>query len=133
MKIILFILGCIIYAEGNSLNLIKIHSSLDGKLQSAFIYKASKPNRPLIVSLHEWSGTYTGRDKLAQLAIDNDINYIYPNFRGANNKKEACCSKKVISDIDDSISYMLKYAMVDKNNITITGVSGGYGNIVHVF
>ena len=104
---------------------IKIKSALDKNIQNAYIYKAKNKNRPLIISLHTWSNTYKQYDPLANFAKENDINYIHPDFRGANWTPDACCSEKAINDIDDSIQYMIDNAQINKDNITVLGASGG--------
>lgn len=105
---------------------IKITSSMDGKEQPAWFYKSSDNNaRPLIISLHTWSGGYEQKDTLSWQCIEKDYNYIHPHFRGPNNTYEACGSQLVISDIDDAISYAIRNANVDTNEIHIIGTSGG--------
>lgn len=105
---------------------ISIISSVDGKNQPAWFYKckSNKP-RPLVVSLHTWSGGYNQKDTLAWQCIDKDYNYIHPHFRGPNNTFDACGSHLAISDIDDAIDYAIQNANVDLNDIHIIGVSGG--------
>ena len=104
---------------------ISIKSSLDEKIQNAYIYKSKNKNRPLIISLHTWSNTYKQYDPLATFAEENDINYIHPDFRGANWTPDACCSEKAISDIDDSIQYMIDNVQINQDNINVVGSSGG--------
>ncbi len=104
----------------------EIKSSVDGKMQKAFVYfTKSETPKPLIVSLHTWSGDYTQIDPLTTAILKKDWNYIHPNFRGPNKTMEACGSKFVVSDIDDAISYALENANVDTTNIHVIGVSGG--------
>lgn len=111
---------------GNEFGEVEIESSADQSIQKSFFYKAkSADKRPLIVSLHTWSGDYTQRDSLAALCVQNDVNYIHPDFRGPNNTKEACGSDLVISDINDAIDYAIANANVDTTKISIVGVSGG--------
>jgi hypothetical protein len=65
------------------------------------------------------------------LSVDRGFNYIHPNFRGANNHKDACCSDLVIADIDASIDYALNHANVDTSKVFVIGVSGGgYATLV---
>lgn len=110
----------------NELNKVSICSSVDSNIQSAYFYKSrSKKKRPLIVSLHTWSGNYAQKDNIADLCRKNDINYIHPDFRGPNNSFQACCSDLVISDINDAIDYAIQHSNVDTTNISIIGVSGG--------
>ena len=105
---------------------IVIFSSVDKKPQEAWFFKSkSKKARPLIVSLHTWSGDYNQEDPLVQQCIERDYNYIHPDFRGPNNISEACGSPLVISDIDDAIDYAIEHGNVDKSEIHVIGVSGG--------
>ncbi len=104
----------------------EIISSVDGSVQKAYYSGARSENpRPLVVSLHTWSGNYTQADDLAEMCRDKDINYIHPDFRGENWTKDACCSDLVLSDIDDAISYAIRNSNVDKDKIFVIGVSGG--------
>ena len=105
---------------------VEIPSTLDGEIQKAFVhFTESKTPKPLIISLHTWSGDYAQKDPLISKIIKEDWNYIHPNFRGFNNKPKACGSKFVISDIDDAIYFALENANIDSSNIHIIGVSGG--------
>lgn len=105
---------------------VEIVSTSDGALQQAYFFptKSEQP-RPLVVRLHAWSADYTKVDDVAQLCVDNNYNYIHPNFRGPNNCPEACGSPLVIHDIDDAIDYAIAHANVDTTSIHIIGGSGG--------
>ncbi|WP_350286176.1 prolyl oligopeptidase family serine peptidase [uncultured Croceitalea sp.] len=103
---------------------VEILSSIDGEIQKAKAFHAREVNRPLIISLHTWSSNYNKYDPISEFALNNDYNYIHPDFRGANNKGESCCSDKVISDIDDAIRYMLKRGSSREQTYMI-GLSGG--------
>lgn len=105
---------------------VDIPSSADGNIQKSYFYK-SKANeaKPLIVSLHTWSGDYAQIDAIAELSKEKDLNYIHPDFRGSNWTKNACCSDLVMSDIDDAISFAIKNSKVDTSKIYVIGVSGG--------
>ncbi len=105
---------------------IEIKSNMDNNIQKAYFYrsKSHKP-RPLIVSLHTWSGYYKQYDPLAELCKSKDLNYIHPDFRGTNTTKEACCSELALNDIDESITYALGNAKVDTSKIFVIGASGG--------
>jgi pimeloyl-ACP methyl ester carboxylesterase len=107
-------------------SLVRIPSSLDESFQAAY-FLASQPGvlNPLVVSLHTWSGDYSQSDPLAEMVKNEGWNYIHPDFRGRNSSKDACLSKKAISDIDDSIQYAINKGFVDPENIFIVGVSGG--------
>ncbi len=105
---------------------ITITSSADGNEQPAYYFRCiSRKPRPLIVSLHTWSGDFTQDDPLARQCIADDYNYIHPNFRGPNRTPQACGSDLVISDIDDAIDYAIDNAPVDTHSIHVIGVSGG--------
>jgi len=104
--------------------LVEIMSSADGNLQKSY-FRASSEKKPLLVSLHTWSGDFSQTDLLAELALKHNWNYIHPDFRGANNNKQSCLSDLVISDIDDAIQYAIDNSNVDIKNIFIVGASGG--------
>jgi len=106
--------------------IVEIKSSKDNSLQKSYFYKSkSDEPQPLIVSLHTWSGYYTQNDDLADICKQRDLNYIHPDFRGANKTANACCSELALSDIDDAITYAIKNSNVDTNKIYVIGVSGG--------
>ena len=105
---------------------VDIKSTLDNSLQKAFFYKSNSSSpKPLIVSLHTWSGNYEQKDELAVLSKKKGLNYIHPDFRGVNWTKDACCSDLALGDIDDAIDYAIKNSNVDLSRIYIIGVSGG--------
>ncbi len=105
---------------------VSIPSSADGHLQKAYLYKARNPGpRPLIVSLHTWSGDYTQKDPLIAEIAARDWNYIHPDFRGVNNTPDAMGSPKVISDIEDAIRFALEHTHAAPGDVHIIGVSGG--------
>ncbi|WP_081803390.1 alpha/beta hydrolase family protein [Halotalea alkalilenta] len=94
--------------------------------QPAYIFKSTDDSsRPLIVSLHTWSGGYDQNDPLSILSADNNWNYIHPHTQGPNNNSNACLGSDVIDDINDAISYSLNNMNVDMDNIIIIGASGG--------
>jgi dipeptidyl aminopeptidase/acylaminoacyl peptidase len=110
------------------LNKDSIISTLDGNLQVFYYYKSNdKKPKPLIVQLHSWSYTAESLQTIGldTIAINNNYNYIFPNFRGINNHPKACCSEFVIADIDEAIDWALKNMNVDRNRIYIIGYSGG--------
>lgn len=105
---------------------VNIPSTMDGRVQQAYFYKARREgSRPLVVSLHTWSGSYSQSDPIAELSRKEDVHYIHPDFRGPNKSKEACCSALALGDIDDAISWAVANANVDTSRIYVIGVSGG--------
>ena len=104
---------------------VTITSSADRSAQKAMVYRSTKKSSPLIVSLHTWSGNWATPDPLAPFVEQADWNYIYPDFRGPNNRPEACLGPSVVSDIDDAIRFGLKELNADKNNVAVVGMSGG--------
>ena len=114
--------------------LIEIESSVDKKIQKAYFYRSTSTSpKPLIVSLHTWSGTYTQADTLSLLSMRQNYNYIHPDFRGSNNNPEACGSYLSLSDIDDSIDFAIKNGNVDPYKIYVIGVSGGGNATLNTF
>ena len=106
--------------------IVGVPSSADGQVQKAYFYKTrSGSPQPLIISLHTWSGDYTQKDDLAVLCQQRNINYIHPDFRGANKTSSACCSALALSDIDDAITFARQQGQVDTSKIYVVGVSGG--------
>lgn len=103
---------------------VEIPSTMDEELQPAY-FKSSDETAPLIVSLHQWSATYENFDPISSMIIEDDWNYIRPNFRGPNNNPQAGGSEYVISDIDDAIAYAIEHGNVDEDRIYIVGTSGG--------
>jgi lysophospholipase L1-like esterase/pimeloyl-ACP methyl ester carboxylesterase len=105
---------------------VEIPSSKDGKIQKAYLYDSkSKMRKPLIVSLHTWSGDYTQKDPITAEIMARDWNYIHPDFRGFNNTSESMGSPLVIADLEDAIQYALKNTNSDPEDVHIVGVSGG--------
>lgn len=106
--------------------LVDIKSEVDDHIQKAYFYKSKSGGaQPLIVSLHTWSGDYSQKDDLAKPCQQKELNYIHPNFRGANWTNNACCSDLAMNDIDEAISYAIEHSNVDMDKIYVIGVSGG--------
>ncbi|MCY1723062.1 GDSL-type esterase/lipase family protein [Prolixibacteraceae bacterium Z1-6] len=105
---------------------VEIKSSIDGKNQDAYFYASkSKTPKPLIISLHTWSGDYTQKDHLTKEILARDWNYIHPDFRGPNKTPESTGSTLVISDIEDAIQFALQNTNTNPEEVHIIGVSGG--------
>ena len=110
---------------------ILIPSTLDNTPQPSLFYKASAPNRPLLVGLHTWSYDRFNQIKnMLPLAEKHDFNLLLPDFRGSNTPKnpqctKACGSMHARQDIKDAIDYVVKNEGVDRENIFLLGLSGG--------
>ena len=49
-------------------NIVEIKSKLDDNVQKAYFYKSKSTSpKPLIISLHTWSGYYNQNDELANI------------------------------------------------------------------
>lgn len=99
--------------------------AIDGTTQNAIYIQG---NETLIVDIHSWSSNrhkvYKNNGyNLADEARKIGWSYIRPEARGANDNPDACCSEKVISDIDRSIDYVVKKQEI--KNLVLVGVSGG--------
>jgi dienelactone hydrolase len=105
---------------------VEIPSSVDGSRQQAmFLPARGDALRPLVVSLHTWSGDYRQQDPMAPMIQEKGWNYIHPDFRGSNTRPEACGSEIVIRDIEDAIRYAREQGHVDPASIHVIGASGG--------
>ncbi len=109
---------------------IKYFCKADDSYQPALVYGTPEAGekRPLLVGLHTWSIDYNqgdGGKVYAQWCIQNDWLFIYPAFRGVNNKPEAMGSDYVVSDILDAVEYMKEQFDVDAERIYLIGASGG--------
>lgn len=104
----------------------RIPSSQDGVFQPMMTRQAkASGRRPLLVSLHTWSGGYEQKDAFADFALAHEWHYLRPHFRGPNCKPEACLSELAIADIEDAIDWALAEWEVDPAEIVIRGASGG--------
>ena len=104
---------------------VDIPSKVDGKPQKAYLYKAPEQGKPLIVSLHTWSGDYRQGDPLAVEAKSKGYNYIHPDFQGANSRPEAMGSAVAVANIQEAIEYAVKATEADPKEVHVVGVSGG--------
>ncbi|MFA6291951.1 MAG: prolyl oligopeptidase family serine peptidase [Victivallales bacterium] len=102
-------------------------SSADGTEQPALMYNPQKKEAvPLLVALHTWKGDYRQRQpQYAQWCIKNGWGMIHPDFRGGNDKPEACGSELVVKDIVSAVNFAKTVFKVDENRIYLVGASGG--------
>lgn len=69
-------------------DVVEIASHSDGYVHKAYFYPSkSKTPKPLVVSLHTWSGDYRQSDPIANLSLAKDLNYIHPDFRGQTEQR----------------------------------------------
>lgn len=108
---------------------IEYRSPADDTMQPAIFHSPkSKVKRPLLVGLHTWGQDYTMRPEEhggGALAVEKGWVFIYPNFRGANDRPEATGSELVVKDIIGAVEYCRKNASVDEERIYLLGCSGG--------
>lgn len=110
---------------------ILITSSLDGTRQPSYLmlpdgFKPDDAPRPLLVSLHSWSGDLNQRHpELEAAALERGWIYLFPNFRGRNDDPDACGSEKAQQDILDAVAWARDNLPVDERRIYLAGASGG--------
>lgn len=109
----------------DAFTLVDIPSKAEGGPQKAYLYKAREAGRPLIVSLHTWSGDYRQADPLADEARKRDYNYIHPDFQGPNTRPEAAGSERVVTNLQEAIEYAVKATGANPQEVHVIGVSGG--------
>ena len=87
-----------------------------------------KAAAPLLVHLHSWSATY---DKSSEIEVALDAAkqrgwiFLSPDFRGPNQRPEACASKLAIQDVLDAVADVRSKHKVDGKRIYLLGGSGG--------
>ena len=107
---------------------VRFESTADGTTQEAILIMPDGPlNRdiPLVVSLHSWSANLRQRNTLEWLVNRRGWIYLFPNFRGVNQRPEACGSTLAQQDILDAIDFVCENHRVDEQQIFLTGTSGG--------
>lgn len=105
----------------------EVISTLDNVRQGVRYWSPAEDEpRPLLVLLHTWSGDYKQErsDWLAE-AVERKWHYIQPDFRGPNNRPEACGSELARQDVIDALDWALGEFKVDQSRIYLAGVSGG--------
>lgn len=106
---------------------IQYTTEADNSRQPALFYAPKTDGqKPLLVALHTWSGTYLQPEAAyAQWCIQNGWCFIRPNFRGPNCTPEALGSELVVQDIVSAVQYAKTTCAIDTNRIYLIGVSGG--------
>ena len=111
---------------------VDIPSSQDGTLQKAIYWRpesaahdAAGPAVPLLVFLHSWSGGFEQGPPWIDQAKKLGWVLVAPDFRGPNNRPEACASDLASQDILDAVAYARRDARIDASRIYLIGGSGG--------
>jgi len=111
---------------------VDIPSSKDGTLQKAIYWRpesaahdAAGPAVPLLVFLHSWSGGFEQGPPWIDQAKKMGWVLVAPDFRGPNNRPEACASDLASQDVLDAVAYARRDARVDATRIYLVGGSGG--------
>lgn len=111
---------------------VDIRSTKDGTLQKAIYWRpesashdAAGPAVPLLVFLHSWSGGFEQGPPWIEQARKMGWVLVAPDFRGPNNRPEACASDLASQDILDAVAYARRDARIDPARIYLIGGSGG--------
>jgi len=111
-------------------------SSADNTPQPAVFYapeqNADSEPIPLIVGLHTWSHDFRQKNTyFFHGAKKRNWAMICPNFRGRNDKPEACGSELAVADIVSAVEYAKSRAKIDPSRVYLMGCSGGgYGSML---
>lgn len=108
---------------------ISVVSSADGAAQPArFWAPPGEAAAPLLVSLHSWSthyDRYEGFEETLRCCQTRGWAFLSPEFRGPNNRPEACASDLAIQDVLDAVDHACAVARIDPRRIYVLGGSGG--------
>lgn len=109
-----------------------VPSSKDGTLQKVIYWRpdtaahdAAGPAVPLLVFLHSWSGGCEQGPPWIEHAKKLGWVLVAPDFRGVNNRPEACASDLASQDILDAVAFARRDARIDAARIYLVGGSGG--------
>lgn len=128
------LMGCITSANLSAQNAadpilteVKIVSSIDGTEQLSRLYfPTTSESKPLLVFLHSWSnGVAQDNSRWLELAKQRGWAFLQPDFRGKNNRPEACGSELARQDILDAVKYLFTQTEIDRSRIYLAGTSGG--------
>jgi len=130
------VLGCMILvavgtARAGDRKKILVTSKADGSQQPSYLivpegFDPKGPAVPLLVSLHTWSHNVEQRHKgFEEGAEKRGWLFLLPDFRGRNERPEACGSPLAQQDILDAVDWVLAHYPVDPKRIYLCGLSGG--------
>jgi pimeloyl-ACP methyl ester carboxylesterase len=105
----------------------RYRSSADGTLQPTLYYwPKAETAVPLLVALHTWSNDYLQPEPAyAEWCIRKGWAMIHPNFRGKNDRPEACGSELAVADILSAVEWAKGSTQIDADRVYLVGVSGG--------
>ena len=112
---------------------IKYRCSADDTMQPSLFYDpGGNEPKPLLIALHSWSGDYTQANPAYGIwCIAKGWVLMHPDFRGVNQRPEACGSELAVQDIVSAVEYAKKTCKIDENRIYLIGASGGgYGSLL---
>ena len=111
---------------------VDVPSSTDGTPQKVIYWRPASaahdingPSVPLLVFLHSWSGGFEQGPPWIDQAKKLGWVLVAPDFRGPNNRPEACASDLASQDILDAVAYARRDARIDASRIYLVGGSGG--------
>ena len=110
---------------------IQVPSTLDGTLQDSYLvlpstYREGGAARPLAVLLHTWSNDLEQRQPGVEAEAEaRGWLLLAPNFRGRNDRPEACGSPLAQQDILDAVAWVKSRYPVDERRVYLLGLSGG--------
>lgn len=105
--------------------IVEVRNSIDGVLEPVwFLPNPAAEPAPLLVHLHSWSSRL-GEAAVARDCIRRGWAFVSPNFRGPNNRPEACGSQLAIQDVLDAVAFARRSTAVDPRRIYLVGGSGG--------
>ena len=65
------------------------------------------------------------REDLERAVGERGWIYLFPDFRGRNDKLEACASDIAMRDVIDALDWVTEHYPVDEERVYLTGISGG--------
>ena len=97
-------------ADAQQRRRITVKSSMDGSKQPAWLTVPVGPAsqaRPLLVSLHSWSANLDQRrHDLEREANARECITLQPDFRGRNDRPQACGSDLAVQDVVDAVRWV---------------------------
>ena len=109
---------------------VSLPASTDGAPQPALVWFPTGVNTavPLVVHLHSWSSHYNSSEAW-QIALKEaqkrNWAFVGPEFRGPNDRPEACASPTARQDVLDAVDYMRRNYKIDLKRVYLLGGSGG--------